>query len=255
MSDSLRLLRDSLAAHIDIYGPEELAVPGRASAAPATPSPAEPQPQPPSRTGSPYERILELIPDSSPLKEMETLTQVSDFVRDTILIDLDKTRINPVFGVGNPAADLMIIGEAPGADEDQKGEPFVGRAGQLLTKILEAIGFSREDVYIANILKSRPPNNRDPLPEEVAAHVPILYKQMTLIRPRLLLCVGRTAGNTLLGMDGSLKSLRGKFHDFYGLPTMVTYHPAALLRNSQWKRPAWEDVQTLRTRYDALSAS
>jgi uracil-DNA glycosylase len=238
MSDSLRLLRDALAAHIDIHGPSDLAVA-------ELPEPID--------ALTPYDRIFDLIPESSPLRGLKSLVEVSDFVRETVLIELDETRINPVFGVGNPNADLMIVGEAPGADEDRKGEPFVGRAGKLLTKILEAIGFSRDDVYIANILKSRPPSNRDPRPDEVAAHVPILYRQMTLIRPRLLLCVGKTAGNTLLGVSGSLKSLRGKFHDFHGLPTMVTYHPAALLRNSQWKRPTWEDVQTLRERYDALT--
>ncbi len=177
-----------------------------------------------------------------------------DYVANTILIPLDETRIQPVFGVGNPEADLMVIGEAPGADEDEQGEPFVGRAGQLLTKILDAIGFSRDHVYIANILKSRPPNNREPQPDEVAAHIPILYKQIALIRPRLILCVGRTAGNNLLKKQASLAALRGTFNDFYGIPTMVTYHPAALLRNPEWKRPTWEDVQKLRARYDELTA-
>lgn len=201
---------------------------------------------------SPYERIEALIPSGSPLHEMNTLEEVEQYVADNILTPLDKTRTNPVFGVGDPHAGLMIIGEAPGADEDRTGEPFVGRAGQLLNKILEAIHFQREEVYIANILKSRPPNNRDPLPEEVEAHIPILYKQITLIRPKILLCVGKTAGNGLLGKNASLGSMRNKFHDFYGLPVVVTYHPAALLRNPQWKRPTWEDVQLLRTRYDEL---
>ncbi len=201
----------------------------------------------------PASRIAALIPTDSPLHAMQTLDEVANYVANTVLIPLDESRINPVFGVGNPASDLLIIGEAPGADEDRQGEPFVGRAGQLLNKILGAINFAREDVYIANILKSRPPNNRDPQPNEIAAHIPILYKQITLIKPKLILCVGKTAGNTLLNKQSSLGSLRGKFNDFYGIPTMVTYHPAALLRNQQWKRPTWEDVQLLRQKYDELA--
>jgi DNA polymerase len=211
----------------------------------------------PSSTGidgspSPYDRIQALIPPSSPLVSMTSLEEVEAFVRKNMLIPLDESRTNPVFGVGDPNADLMVIGEAPGADEDARGEPFVGRAGQLLTQILGAIDFAREDVYIANILKSRPPNNRNPMAAEVAAHVPILYKQIALIRPKLILCVGKTSGTTLLNQKTSLKALRQKFHDFHGLQMLVTYHPAALLRNPAWKRPTWEDVQLLRRRYDEL---
>ena len=204
---------------------------------------------------SPYERIAALIPEDSPLREMDSLDEVFAYLKDTVLVPIDEARLNPVLGIGDPDADLLIIGEAPGAEEDKTGEPFTGRAGMLLNKILEAIHFEREDVYISNILKSRPPNNRDPLPEEVKAHLPILYKQIALIRPKLLLCVGKTAGNALLERRSSLGALRGKFHDFYGLPLMVTYHPAALLRNPQWKRPTWEDVKLLRTRYDQLTAA
>ncbi len=204
---------------------------------------------------SPYARIHGLIPTQSPLREMNTLDEVEAFVRDTELIALDKTRANPVFGTGSPEADLMVIGEAPGADEDAQGEPFVGRAGQLLNKILKAIDFERKEVYIANILKSRPPNNRNPLAEEVQAHAPILYKQMALIRPKLLLCLGKVAASTLLDRQDSLKAMRQIFHDFHGLPLLVTYHPAALLRNPGWKRAAWEDVQMLRKRYDQLTGS
>ena len=201
---------------------------------------------------SPYERVHALIPRDSPLLGMTTLVEVEAYVRNTVLIPLDETRINPVFGVGNPDADLLVIGEAPGADEDQKGEPFVGRAGQLLNKILESVDFRRDEVYIANILKSRPPKNRDPLPAEVEAHMPILYKQIALIRPKVVLCVGKTSGTTLLNLQTSLGALRQKFHDFHGLPVLVTYHPAALLRNRQWKRPTWEDVQLLRRCFDEL---
>jgi len=204
--------------------------------------------------GDVYERIAELIPADSPMVAMTTLDEVASWVTATELIELDATRLNPVFGVGNPEADLMVIGEAPGADEDKKGEPFVGRAGQLLTKILEAIGFPRETVYIANILKSRPPGNRDPLPDEIRAHIPILHKQISLIRPKVILCVGRTSGTSLLGIQSSLKDMRGTFHDYHGIPVMVTYHPAALLRNPNWKRPTWEDVQILRAKYDELTA-
>lgn len=205
-----------------------------------------------NRAPSPYDRISALIPPDSPLQSMQLLEQVEEYVRKTILIPLDELRKNPVFGVGNPTADIMVIGEAPGADEDEQGEPFVGRAGQLLNKILEAIHFKREEVYIANILKSRPPNNRDPLPAEVEAHVPILYKQIALIQPKLILCVGRTAGTTLLNKRTTLGALRQKFHDLHGLPVLVTYHPAALLRNPNWKRPTWQDVQLLRKRFDEL---
>ena len=201
---------------------------------------------------SPYERIEALIPEGSPLRAMTSLGEIRDYLAATILVPIDKDRINPVLGVGDPDADLMVIGEAPGADEDRLGEPFVGRSGQLLDKILEAVLFRREEVYITNILKSRPPGNRDPLPEEVAAHIPILYKQIALVRPKILLAVGKSAGNGLLGKTASLANLRGAFQDFYGLPMIVTYHPAALLRNPQWKRPTWEDVKLLRTRYDQL---
>lgn len=220
---------------------------------PAIKSPVPPAESPRSTTQPDmYERIAALIPSDSPLHAMQTLEEVSDYVAHTMLIELDKTRLNPVFGVGNPQADLLVIGEAPGAEEDKKGEPFVGRAGKLLTDILAAIGFERSDVYIANILKSRPPNNRDPLPDEIKAHVPILHKQIVLIQPKLILCVGRTSGTSLLGIESTLGDMRGIFHDYHGIPVMVTYHPAALLRNSNWKRPTWEDVKLLRAKYDEL---
>jgi DNA polymerase len=201
------------------------------------------------------QRFEALIDDGSPLHQFNTLREVQEWVARTVLIPLDEIRLNPVFGVGNPDADLMVIGEAPGADEDRQGEPFVGRAGQLLNKILEAIGFARSDVYIANILKSRPPNNRDPYPAEVEAHIPILYKQIALIEPRLILCVGKTSGTSLLQKNTTLGALRGRFHDFHGVPLMVTYHPAALLRNPQWKKATWEDVQKLRVQFDMLDTN
>jgi DNA polymerase len=147
----------------------------------------------------------------------------------------------------------MVIGEAPGADEDKKGEPFVGRAGQLLDKMLLAINFPREEVFIANILKSRPPGNRDPQPAEVAACEPYLWKQIDIIKPKMILCMGRIAGVNLLknGID-TLKGLRGNVYDFRGAKVMVTYHPAALLRNPAWKVDAWADLQKFRKLYDEL---
>ena len=167
---------------------------------------------------------------------------------------LGHTRTKFVFGTGNPAATLMVIGEAPGADEDAQGEPFVGRAGQLLNKILEAIGFKREDVYICNILKCRPPGNRKPLGEEVDLCIPYLRKQIALVRPRVILALGLTAAENLLSTTESLGRLRGRVLQYEGTPLMVTYHPAALLRNPNWKRPTWEDVQALRKLHDELVA-
>lgn len=218
--------------------------------------PSSPQkssmPSPPVSDTSSFSPIEELVPSDHPVRGLNSLEEIGEYLASNILIEIDAQRLNPVLGVGNPNADLMVIGEAPGADEDKQGEPFVGRAGQLLNKILEAVDFKREDVYIANILKSRPPNNRDPRPDEVQAHIPMLFRQIVLIKPKMILCVGRQAGCGLLGKDASLASMRGKFHDFHGIGVMVTYHPAALLRNPQWKRPTWEDVQLLRKRYDEL---
>jgi uracil-DNA glycosylase family 4 len=191
-------------------------------------------------------------------KTPNTLTSLADleaFMQQNILTPIDATRKNLVFGVGNPQATLMVIGEAPGADEDAKGEPFVGKSGQLLTKILSAVNFNRADIYIANILKSRPPDNRDPLKEEIAAHFPILVRQIELIQPKIILCAGRVAGNNLLGKSETMGKLREGFHEFMGIPVVVTYHPAALLRNEQWKRPTWEDVQKLRKKHDEIISS
>lgn len=160
---------------------------------------------------------------------------------------LGSTRSEFVFGVGDPEASLLLVGEAPGAEEDKKGEPFVGRAGKLLDKILAAIDRSREkDVYICNVLKCRPPNNRDPLRSEVVQCEPYLLHQIRLINPSLIVALGRVAGQTLLNVDKSLKSLRNTFHDYHGTPLMVTYHPAALLRNQDLKRPAWEDFKVIK---------
>ncbi len=161
------------------------------------------------------------------------------------LCELHQSRTRTVFGVGNRQADWLIIGEAPGRDEDIQGEPFVGRAGQLLNAMLQAVGLSREQVYIANILKCRPPNNRDPKPEEVASCEPYLQRQIDLIQPRVMLAVGRIAAQNLLKTDTPIGKLRGRVH-FYGessIPLIATYHPAYLLRSPQEKRKAWQDLQ------------
>jgi DNA polymerase len=166
---------------------------------------------------------------------------------------LGKTRTNFVFGSGNSNADVMIIGEAPGADEDKQGKPFVGRAGKLLTDILKAINFDREEVYIANILKCRPPNNRNPLPAEMDECTPYLYKQIDLIKPKVILCLGLVAATSLLKQKESLTKMRGNVYEINGVKTMVTYHPAALLRNPNWKKGCWEDVQKFRKLYDGMN--
>lgn len=181
-----------------------------------------------------------------------TVVELEQQINECMKCSLGQTRTKFVFGVGNPNATLMLIGEAPGADEDAQGEPFVGRAGQLLNKILEAIKFKREDVYICNILKCRPPNNRKPSPEEAELCIPYLRKQIALVKPRVILCLGLTAAEYLLDTRESLGQLRGRVMDYEGVPFMVTYHPAALLRNPNWKRPTWEDVQALRKLHDEL---
>jgi len=165
---------------------------------------------------------------------------------------LGKSRTNFVYGVGNPHADIMFIGEAPGRDEDLKGEPFVGRAGKLLDKILAAMKLSRDDVYIGNILKCRPPDNRDPQPEEMKACMPYLKEQIRLIKPKLICALGRIAAHGLLETTTPLGKLRGQWHRFQGIPLIVTYHPAALLRFQQYKRPTWEDMQELMAEYEKL---
>ena len=158
---------------------------------------------------------------------------------------LAATRNSTVFGVGDRAARWLIVGEAPGADEDRQGEPFVGRAGQLLNSMLRAAGFERGEVFIANILKCRPPGNRDPLPAEVRCCLPYLHRQIALIGPQLILCVGRIAAQTLLGVDTPIGQLRGRAHvlEPHGTPVVVTYHPAYLLRSPGEKRKAWADLR------------
>ncbi len=161
---------------------------------------------------------------------------------------LAQGRTRVVFGSGNPDADLLFIGEAPGAEEDRQGLPFVGPAGELLTKIIQAMDLRREDVYIANVVKCRPPGNRDPQPDEVAACRGYLERQIELVEPRLIVILGRIAAQTLLGNELPIGQMRGKWYQVRGIPTMITYHPAALLRNPALKRPTWEDMQQVRDR-------
>jgi len=184
-----------------------------------------------------------------------TLQELSTAVSTCTLCTLYRDAKNPVPGEGNPNADLMCVGEAPGATEDELGRPFVGQAGQLLDKILAAIKLSRNDVYICNVLKHRPPGNRNPMPDEVQACSPYLLRQIELIQPRVIVAFGTFAAQTLLNTREGIGKLRGKIHRYYGVPLVVTYHPAALLRNPAWKRPTWDDVQLARKLLDRANSS
>ena len=181
-----------------------------------------------------------------PAFKLDTLEEIARTVAACRRCPLYATAINPVPGSGSPDADLMIVGEVPGASEDEAGLPFVGASGQLLTKIIEAIQLTRADVFIANVLKHRPPGNRNPLPEEVLACSPYLIRQIELVKPKVILALGTFAAQTLLETKLTIGKLRGQVHRYYGVPLIVTYHPAALLRNPAWKRPTWEDVQLAR---------
>lgn len=164
-------------------------------------------------------------------------------VRECRLCGLCETRTQTVFGTGDRSARLMVIGEAPGAEEDRQGEPFVGRAGMLLNSMLHAAGFARGDVFIANVLKCRPPNNRDPSAEEAERCLPYLRRQIELIGPAVILCVGRIAAQRLLGRQDALARMRGRIHRFESVPVVVTYHPAYLLRSPGEKRKSWADLK------------
>ncbi len=179
------------------------------------------------------------------------LISFNDEIKNCLKCDLGKTRKKFVFGVGDFNASLLLVGEAPGEQEDLSGKPFVGRAGKLLDKMLSAINRSREnDVFICNVLKCRPPDNRDPSKEEISKCEPYLVNQIDLIQPKLIVALGRVAGKTLLGVDKSLKDMRNTIHSYHGTNLIVTYHPAALLRNSNWKPDAWNDFKWIRTLID-----
>lgn len=217
--EALRLLQKYITQQIELGYKEVYLSP--------SPSPRKAEGSPQAKLGGLYERI-----------------------KDCQRCQLGRTRKNLVFGEGNPQAELLFVGEAPGADEDRLGRPFVGKAGQLLTKMLESIDLARSDIYIANILKCRPPGNRDPLPSEVALCRPYLDEQIEIINPQVICALGRIAAQTLLDTKRSLGELRGFFHPFQGRRLLVTYHPAALLRNPHLKRPAWEDLKLLRAQLE-----
>lgn len=210
------------------------AAPPPAKSAPARPAAAKPA----TAQGANVKR--------SASQKRELLGTLCDQVRGCRLCpELVKNRTQTVFGVGNVQTRLVFLGEAPGADEDKRGEPFVGRAGQLLDKIIEACSLRREDIYILNTVKCRPPDNRTPLPEEMDNCRSFLDQQLEIIRPEFLCCLGRTAAMALFGPKAALAQLRGKVHSWNGLRVVVTYHPAYLLRNPAAKKDAWEDMQLL----------
>ena len=193
---------------------------------------------------SPDNHAEKIQTDSTKIVDPNRLRVYNDKIKNCLKCDLGNSRKNFVFGSGDPSASLLIIGEAPGEQEDLSGEPFVGRAGKLLDKMLMAINRSRNnDVFICNVLKCRPPDNRDPKKEEINECEPYLINQIDLIAPKLIVALGRIAGKTLLGVEKSLKEMRGILHEYHSKPLIVTYHPAALLRNPNWKPEAWEDFK------------
>ena len=189
------------------------------------------------------------VPVAAPaadLSGLKSIAEVAAAIAKCTACTLSSTAINHVPGEGNPDAKFVVVGEAPGATEDELGRPFVGKSGDLLTKILEAIGLKREDVFICNVLKHRPPGNRNPSPAEIVACRPFLLRQLEVLQPKVILALGTFAAQTLLGTDAAISKLRGIEHRYHGIPLVATYHPAALLRNPNWKRPTWEDVQLAR---------
>ena len=177
------------------------------------------------------------------LNKSDALTEIRDDIGDCTRCRLHKGRTKLVFGVGNVNADIMFVGEGPGADEDKQGEPFVGRAGQLLNNMISAMGIRREDVYIANVVKCRPPENRTPEKDECDTCSPFLMRQIEVIQPRMIVALGAVAAKNLLGVNDSMANLRGKIYDFRGTKLIATYHPAYLLRDPRQKAEAWKDLQ------------
>ena len=188
--------------------------------------------------------------ETEPQSPRQTLAEVREELGDCRRCKLHRKRTNIVFGSGNPQAKLIFVGEGPGRDEDLQGEPFVGQAGKLLTRIIEAIQLTREEVYIANIVKCRPPENRNPEPDEIAACEPFLIRQIKAIQPKLICALGTFAAQTLLQTTEKISALRGRFHSYQGIVLMPTYHPAFLLRNPNYKRDVWEDVKKVRAEYE-----
>lgn len=237
-------LGDALADLLELGFADLYVQPGPplpAAAAPPRPEPVESRPT--SNESRPTSLSAESpgTPSAS-LDELAALAQVCESCR------LCRGRNKVVFGSGDPRAALMFVGEGPGAEEDRQGLPFVGPAGELLTKIIQAIGLDRNQVYIANVVKCRPPGNRDPMPDEAAACRRFLDGQIAAIQPKVIVALGRVAAQTLLGTDLPLGQMRGRWFSVQGCPVRVTYHPAALLRTPAWKRPTWEDMQLVRDR-------
>lgn len=188
--------------------------------------------------------LLERAGPSHPAFTAPDLEALAGCVASCTRCALHQGRTQTVFGAGKPRAEIVFVGEAPGEEEDRRGEPFVGRAGQLLTDIIvKGMKLRREDVYICNVLKCRPPQNRDPAPGEVRECEPFLLRQLQLIQPRVICALGKHAGQTLLKTDASTGQMRGKWHDYHGIPLRVTYHPAYLLRREEEKRKAWDDIK------------
>ena len=183
--------------------------------------------------------------DPSPGAGKAGLEMLREDLGECTRCGLASGRKSIVFGVGDPAARVVFVGEAPGRDEDLQGEPFVGKAGHLLTRIISAMGLERNQVYICNVIKCRPPDNRDPQPDEIAMCQPFLLKQLQIIQPEAICALGSFAARTLLDSDAGISRLRGRFHDFNGIPLMPTFHPSYLLRNPQAKREVWEDIQQI----------
>ena len=192
-----------------------------------------------------YTNLTTTFDDPIGVAQYESLDEHHQDICQCQLCPLGKMRTKFVYGAGNPSADLMFVGEAPGKDEDLQGEPFVGRAGKLLDKIIEAMKLKREDVYIANILKCRPPNNRDPQPDEMEKCFPFLKEQIRLVKPKIICALGRIGAQALLNTSTPLGRLRKEWHRVEGIPTLVTYHPAALLRFPKYKKETWEDMQLI----------
>jgi DNA polymerase len=195
------------------------------------------------------QNILSIAESGSSSTELALLSETTKGCTKCMLA---RTRLNVVFGEGNPSADLVVIGEAPGAEEDASGRPFVGRSGQLLDKILQAAGFARQEVYICNILKCRPPGNRNPLKDEIKNCMPWLLGQLQIVKPKVILILGKVAANTIFENQLSLGSMRGKVTRWNEYDCFITYHPAALLRNPDWKRGCWEDIQLMMRHYEQL---
>ena len=230
--------------------PEKAASPGGGVGGVATP------PAVPASSSLDSQGITELpqIPERPlPEQRAQLFEQIAQAAASCNGCGLHETRKSVVFGSGTPNAELMLIGEGPGSEEDRQGLPFVGPAGALLTRILQAIELRRDQVYITNVVKCRPPRNRDPKPDEVVACSGYLQRQIALVQPKVIVSLGRVAAQALLDTSASLGSLRGRWHKVQGVETRVTYHPAALLRNESWKRPTWEDMKVVRARLQSLS--